>query len=310
MVVTNQDLAATHGFDPDWIVRRTGILERRMLAPEFATSDLATEAARKCIEKAGVDPADIDLIIVATFTADMPLPSTACLVQRNLGLTGPAMDMQAACAGFMYAMTTGMQFVANGCSKLALIIGAECISREVNPTDQGTYPLFGDAGGAVLLVPGDAEQGLVQYTLGADGTGADLIEQPMGGSRQPTNLTGLKNHQQFIQMAGRPVFKWAIRILRDTVIDVTAGAGLSLDDIDLLIAHQANIRIIDAATESLGLPKEKVFINLDRYGNTSAASIPLALDEALAQGRIARGDLLLLCGFGAGLTWGTALLKW
>jgi 3-oxoacyl-[acyl-carrier-protein] synthase-3 len=309
-VLTNAELAAKHGFDPEWIVQRTGIEERRIAPPGVGTSDLAVAAARRCMERANVTARDIDLLIIGTFTPDTPVPSAACRVQDKLGLQCPAMDIQAACAGFMYSMITASQFVATGCSRLALVVGAECLSRITNPNDQGTFPLFGDAAGAALVAAGGAEQGLLAYSLGADGSGASLIQQRMGGSCWPPTCEGLQQGRHYVEMDGRSVFKWAIRILVDSVHDVTEAAGVSLEDIHLFILHQANVRILDAAADSLGLRHDRMFNNLHKYGNTSAASVPLALDEALAAGRLHRGDLVLLSGFGAGLTWGTALLRW
>lgn len=309
-VVTNAHLQARLGFDPDWIVQRTGIQERRFCSPDQATSDLAYEAARRCIERAGVAVDDIDLVIVGTFTPDVLCPSTACLLQHRLGIRAPAMDVQAACAGFVYALTTGMQFVATGGSKLALIIGADCNSRIINPRDRGTYPLFGDGAGAVLLAPGAPHQGLPSYTLGSDGSGADLLIRKLGGSRMPLAAELIEEDLHYLQMDGRAVFKWAVRLLHDTVLDVLRPHNLAVGDVKLLIAHQANVRIISSAVETLGMRPEQVVVNLDRYGNTSAGSIPLALDEAIAAGRLERGDHVILCGFGAGLTWGTALLCW
>jgi len=308
-VVRNEDLAAL-GFDADWILQRTGILERRHAPPEMATSDLAVEAARRCIEQAGVDPQEIDLLLLGTWTPDLPLPATACLVQDRLGLCAPAMDLQAACASFIYAMITGMQFVATGSSKLALVIGADCNSRAVNPADERTFPLFGDAAGAVLLARGNDQQGLVSYAIGSDGSGAELLWRQMGGSRLPFFADGANDSLQFLKMEGRPVFKWAIRVLAETIADVLQAAAMTLDDVDLVIVHQANMRIINSVVKDLGIDPKKVFNNVDRYGNTSAASIPLALDEAFREGRIHRGDLILFSGFGAGLAWGTVLMRW
>jgi 3-oxoacyl-[acyl-carrier-protein] synthase-3 len=310
VVVSNEQLEAALGYQPGWIEQRTGIRERRHAPPHMATSDMAVEAARRAIHKAEVDPAEIDLVIVGTFTPDMPIPSTACQVQHALRLNAPAMDLQAACAGFLYALVTGMQFVATGSSQLALVVGADCNSRICNPKDQRTYPLFGDGAGAVLLSRGSPQQGLVAYTLGADGSGADLLNRPMGGSRLPPSVESLERNLQYMHMDGRAVFKWATRVLSESIGDVLAAAGASLEEVDLLVAHQANIRIIDAAADHLGIDRSKVFTNLDRYGNTSAASVPLALDEARAQGRIRRGHRLILSGFGAGLVWGTGLLRW
>ena len=308
-LVKNEDLASL-GYDADWIVQRTGILERRHAPPEMATSDLAIEAGRRCIEQAGVDPQDIDLVLLGTFTPDMPLPATACLVQDKLGLCAPAMDLQAACASFIYAMITGAQFVATGSSQLALVIGADCNSRVVDPADRRTFPLFGDAAGAVLLTRGSNQQGLVSYALGSDGSGADLLCRKMGGSRLPFSPDGANDGLHFLQMEGRPIFKWAIRLLGETISDVLRTAHVTMDQVDLVIFHQANMRIINSAVRDLGIDQNKVFNNLDRYGNTSSASIPLALDEAFRQGRIKRGNLILFSGFGAGLAWGTVLMRW
>lgn len=309
-VVTNDELAARLGIDPNWILQRTGIRERRQAPAEMATSDLAIRAAERAIERAGVTAADIDLVLVGTFTPDMPFPSTACLVQDRLGIRAPAVDLQAACAGFMYALITGAQFVATGCSKLALVIGADCNSRVLNPKDPATYPLFGDGAGAVLLAAGDSEQGLASYTLGADGSGGPLLCRPMSGSRLPIEAAKLDEGLQYLQMDGPAVFKWAVRLVFESINDVLAAAEMKASDIDLAILHQANIRIIYTATDMVGIDRSRVVVNLDRYGNTSAGSIPLALDEAFAAGRIQRGSRLLLSGFGGGLAWGTALWKW
>ena len=309
-VVTNEQLEARYGFEPGWIERRTGILERRIAGPYENTSDLAAQAARNAIENAGVDPGDIDLIIVGTFTPDFTCPSTACLVQDKLKLDAPAMDLQAACSGFMYSLATGAQYVATGNSKLALVIGADVNSRIVEPTDQRTAPLFGDGAGAVLLESGTQDQGLLCYQLGADGAGGSMLDRPAGGTRNPLTPELIASGEHFLKMDGRNVFKWAIQAVTETIQLVLSKAGVSVDDIGLFVLHQANIRIIDHAMKELGIPSEKVFCNLDRLGNTSAASIPLALDEANQQGRIHRGDLILMCGFGAGLSWGTGVFRW
>jgi len=308
-VVRNEDLIEL-GYDPDWIVQRTGILERRRAAAGMATSDMAFEAAARCLEDADVDPSEVDLIVVATTTPDTLMPSTACLVQGRLGCPAGAMDINAACTGFMYAMITAAQFVKTGSSRRALVIGADLMSRFLNPEDRGTFPLFGDAAGAVLLGAGESDQGLLSFTLGSDGDGADLLSVPGCGSREPASKSVIAAKRQFMQMEGRAVFKWAVRTISDTIIDVVSAADLTPSDIDLLVLHQANVRIIDAAVDCLNIDREKVVVNLDRYGNTSAGSIPLALDEARCEGRIEHGDNILLCGFGAGLTWGSAVLKW
>jgi len=303
-LIRNEDLAAL-GYDADWIVQRTGILARRHAEPDVATSDLAVEAARHCIEDAGVDPEQIDLLLLGTYTPDLLLPATANLVQDRLGLRAPAMDIQAACASFIYAMITGMQYVATGCSR-----GADCNSRVVNPADRRTYPLFGDAAGAVLLGPGEEDQGLLSYAVGSDGSGADLLCRRIGGSREPFSRDGEERIGHFLHMEGRPIFKWAVRMLQETVREVLDHAHLTLEDVDLLIFHQANMRILNTVMKGLKLERDRVFTNLQRYGNTSAGSIPLALDEAFREGRIRRGNHVLFSGFGAGLAWGTVLMKW
>jgi len=309
-VITNDHLHKRFGFDSEWIVKRTGILERRHALPHQATSDLCAEAARRCISQAGVNPADIDLLLLATFTPDMAFPSTACLVQDQLQLNCPAFDMQAACAGFMYALITGVAYVASGASDLALIVGGDCNSRILNPNDIKTYPLFGDGAGAVLLTRGRPDQGLVSYSMGADGAGGDLLSRPACGSRLPPTPELLSKGLHYMHMDGRAVFRWAVAILCDTIQDVLKDSKLSASAVNLYIPHQANIRIINAAIDVLRIPRNKVFNNLDRYGNTSAGSVPLALDEAVQEGRVRPDNLLLLSGFGAGLAWGTAIWCW
>ena len=308
-IVANEDLASL-GCDAEWIVQRTGIRERRHAAPGMTTSDMATIAAERCLEQSGRTADEVDLVVLGTFTADLPMPATACQIQDRLGINAPAFDIQAACAGFIYSMITGMQFVANGTSKLALLVGADTNSRVANPEDKKTYPLFGDGAGAVLVETGNPDQGLLAYTLGADGSGHDLLCIPMGGSADPVNAPGATRGQQFMRMEGRPVFKWAVRLIESTIKDVAQEAGLDVSDIDLFILHQANSRIIDAAAENLDVDRDKVLVNVDRYGNTSAGSIPLALDEAFREGKIHPGSRIILSGFGGGLAWGTALLSW
>ncbi len=308
--IRNEDLASL-GYDADWIVQRTGILARRHAPAGMTTGDLAVEAAQQCIQQSGVDPKQIDLVLLGTCTPDMPMPATASVVQQRLGLDAMAFDLQAACASFVFALITGVQYVATGCSRLALVIGADCNSRIVNPADVRTYPLFGDAGGAVLLAPGSKEQGLLAYAVGSDGSGADLLCRPMGGAKLPfAQATGPDDPRQYLYMEGRLIYKWAIRQLAQTTADVLQQARMSLQDIDLIIFHQANMRIINSAVKELGLDPAKVFNNLDRYGNTASASIPLALDEAYRQGRIQPGNVILFSGFGAGLAWGTVLIRW
>ena len=309
-VVTNEHLRERLGCDSNWIIKRTGILERRHALPHQATSDLCYEAGKRCLAQAGVNPKDVDMLVVASFTSDMPFPSAACLVQDRLKLGCPAVEIEAACAGFMYALVTGAAYVLSGASDLALVIGGDCNSRVVNPNDLKTFPLFGDGAGAVLLARGSPEQGLLHYSLGSDGSGADLLTQPMGGSRYPPTKELLDKGMQFMHMDGRAVFRWAVDILCDSIQDVLKAGHLHPDDVHLYIPHQANIRIINAAVDVLRIPRSKVCNNLERYGNTSAGSIPLGIDEAFHEGKIKPGTLLLLSGFGAGLAWGTALLRW
>ena len=310
VVVTNEQLHARLGFDSDWIVKRTGILERRHAAPHQATSDLCTEASLRCITAAQIDPALIDLLIVASFTPDMSFPSTACLVQDQLGLNCATLEVEAACAGFMHALITGAAYILAGASDLALIVGGDCNSRVLNPDDIKTYPLFGDGAGAVLLTRGRPDQGILAYSMGSDGSGGMLISRAGCGSRLPPTPAILADGKHYMYMDGRAVFRWATNILTDTIKDVLAASDVQAGDVDLYIPHQANIRIINAAIDVLHIDRQRVFNNLDRYGNTSAGSIPLALDEANQERRLKEGQLVMLSGFGAGLAWGTALLRW
>jgi 3-oxoacyl-[acyl-carrier-protein] synthase-3 len=309
-VISNLDLLASHGFDPDWILNRTGIVERRFALPHQATSDLCTHAAVRCLEAAGCHPSEVDLLVVGTFTPDMCFPSTGNLVQDRLKLNCPAFDVQAACAGFVFALVTAAQFVAAGTSTRALVIGGDCNSRVINPTDQKSFPLFGDGAGAVLLGPGKKEQGLVAYQLGSDGSGGDLLSRPACGSRIPPTPDALDQGLHYLTMDGRAVFKWAVRILADSTLDVLAEADCNISDVRWFVPHQANVRIIHAASDVLGFHRDAVFKNLEKYGNTSAGSIPIALDELIRDNQIERGDLVLTSGFGAGLNWGTALWRW
>lgn len=309
-VVTNEALNTRFGFDANWIKERTGILERRHALPGVSTFDMGVAAAEKAIQAAGINPAEIDLLVVGTFTPDFQCPSTACLIQNRLGLDCAAFDLAAACAGFMYSLVTAAQFVASGNAKYALVIGADCMSRIINPGDQRTYPLFGDGAGAVILARGESTQGLVCYQMGADGSGGDLLDRPAGGAKCPITSEAILSGQHYLRMDGRSVFKWAVRLVQDTIELVLERTGFQVADVSLFLLHQANIRIIDAAMESLKIPKEKIFSNVHKYGNTSAGSVPLVLDEACRAGRVRSGDLVLMCGFGAGLSWGTGLFRW
>lgn len=309
-IVSNEHLHAKFGFDSDWIVKRTGILERRHAQPHQATSDLCVEAANDCFANSGYTAKDIDLLVVGTFTPDMSFPSTACLVQDRLGLVAPAIEVEAACAGFMYALVTAAAYVKAGVSDRAMVIGADTNSRILNPDDIKTYPLFGDGAGAVIIEKGRPDQGIIAYSMGSDGSGGPMLKRDAGGSRMPPTPEGIAEKKHYMTMEGHAVFKWAVNILTDTIQDVLNFGNKTVDDVALYLPHQANIRIINAAIDSLGIPRQRVYNNLERYGNTSAGSIPIALDEALAENRLKEGDLTLMSGFGAGLAWGTALIRW
>jgi len=310
MIVSNEHLYARLGFDSDWIVKRTGILERRHAAPNQATSDLCVEAANDLFTKTGLTARDCDLLVLGTFTPDMTFPSTACLVQDRLGMVGPAIEVEAACAGFMYALITAAAYVKAGQSDRALVIGGDTNSRVVNPDDIKTYPLFGDGAGALFVEPGRPDQGIIAYSMGADGSGGIHLQREACGSRLPPTAELIAAGKHFMYMDGRTVFRWAVDIVCDTIQDVLTASNLTTQDVDLYVLHQANIRIINAAIDVLKIPRSKVYNNLDRYGNTSAGSIPIALEEAQAEGRLKEGQLVLLSGFGAGLAWGTAVVRW
>lgn len=310
-IVTNADLQQRiPECDPAWIEKRTGILERRVVKPGESTIDLAEQAAKAALENAGLRGNDIDLLVVGTFTPDYQCPSTACLLQDRLGIDAPAFDVAAACAGFMYSLVTAAQYVVTGNAKAALVVGADCNSRIVNQKDRSIAPLFGDGAGAVVLVRGNERQGLIAYQLGADGSGGELLDRPSGGTRNPLDAESLLSGEQYLRMDGKAVFKWAVRAVAETIQIVLEAADLTANDVKLFLLHQANMRIIQAACNQYGLPAEKVLNNLPRCGNTSAGSIPLILDEAAKTGRLERDDVLLMTGFGAGLTWGTGLLRW
>mgnify|MGYP001153116025 CR=1 FL=1 len=309
-VVSNLDLQDRLGFDPEWIVNRTGIHQRHFAPPHQATSDLCVHAASRCLEDAGCDPADVDMLVLATFTPDMAFPATANLVQDRLKLNCAGFDVQAACAGFVFALVIGSQFVATGNSRRCLVVGGDCNSRVINPGDQKSYPLFGDGAGAVLLGAGSREQGMVAYQIGSDGSGAELLTKPAGGSRLPASAETLERELHYLTMDGRAIFKWAVRILADSSLTVLDHAGLGVGDVRWFVPHQANVRIIHSASDVLGFHRDSVYKNLERYGNTSAGSVPIALDELNRAGKLRSGDLVLTSGFGAGLNWGTILFRW
>lgn len=309
--VTNKDLEKIIDTNEDWIVTRTGISERRKAEGHLATSDMGVLAAQKAIEAAGITPEDLDLIIVATITSDMIFPSTACIIQDKIGATkAAAFDLNAACTGFIYGLSVASQFITTGMYKYVLVIGAETMTRVLNPTDRNTLILFGDGAGAAILGPVAEGEGLLSFDLGSDGSGAMLLYQEAGGSRLPSSIETVEAGKHYMTMFGNDVFKFAVRIMGEASIKALDKAGLAREDLDYLVPHQANIRIVDAAVKRLALPTEKVFINLDRYGNMSGASIPVALDEAVRSKKINKDDTVLLVGFGAGLTWGSCVLRW
>ena len=310
-VLTNDDLARMVDTSDDWIRTRTGIAERRIVADGETTFSMALQAARQALEVAGLNPAQLDLIIVATVTPDHAFPATACLVQDALGAThAAAFDLSAGCTGFVYGLSVAANLISAGVYENALVIGAETLSRITNWSDRATCVLFGDGAGAVLLQANGTNGGVLSTVLGADGSGGDLLCLPAGGSREPASHRTVAEGLHYLKMKGREVFRFAVRTMPAATRQVLEQAGLEISDLNLLIPHQANQRIIEASARALGLPPEAVFSNLERYGNTSAASIPIALCEAVEQGRVQRDDLVVCVGFGAGLTWGAAAIRW
>lgn len=310
--LTNFDLEKMVETSNDWIIQRTGMRERRIAAPNDSTASLATAAARRALDDANLSAQDIDLIIVGTLTPDMMTPATACLVQHQLGIKKHigAMDLNAACSGFVYSLATATQFIQNGAFKNVLVIGAETLSRVVDYSDRNTCILFGDgAGAAVLSATDDTSTGLQYFHLGANGEGAPLLNIPAGGSAHPASATTVAEKMHYLKMNGREVYKFAVHQMTESLRLAMEGCGLTADTVKLVVPHQVNQRIIDSATEKMGFPKEKVFINIDRYGNTSAASVPIALDEARKAGRCGKGDWIIMVAFGAGLTWAAATVK-
>ncbi|RAP76298.1 beta-ketoacyl-ACP synthase III [Paenibacillus montanisoli] len=310
-ILTNKDLEQMVETNDEWIVTRTGMRERRLAAPEQATSDLALHASKKALEAAGITAEDLDLIVVATITPDMFFPSTACLLQEKLGAKkAAAFDLSAACSGFIYGLATASNMIATGMYKHVLVVGAETLSRITDYTDRNTCILFGDGAGAVVLGQVPEGRGFKSFELGADGAGGELLKVCAGGSRTPSSPESIANKQHYIYMAGNEVYKFAVRIMGNAAEEALRKAGVDKGQIDLLIPHQANIRIIQSALNRLNLPEEKCMINLHKYGNVSAASIPIALAEAVEENRVNEGDCLVLVGFGGGLTWGASVLIW
>lgn len=310
-VLSNYDLEKLVDTSDEWIRTRTGIKERRILDDDKATSFMATEAARKAISNANISTEDIDLIMVSTVTPDMMFPSTACIVQSNLNcINAAAFDLEAACSGFLYGLSIAYSFIRARVYKNILLIGAEVLSRITDWTDRNTCVLFGDGAGAVVISEVPADKGILGIELGADGSGGHFLMQPAGGSKTPASEETVKNKLHYINMEGNEVFKFAVRKMEDASLKVIEKSGINVDDVDFLIPHQANMRIIESARKKLKLSEDKVYINLDRYGNMSSASIPVALDEAIKEGKIKDDDTVLLVGFGGGLTWGASIIKW
>lgn len=310
-VVTNDELAELVETSDEWIRERTGIVERRVVGTGESTLTLSLDAARHALQVADLDPSTLGLVVVATVTPEYSFPATACLLQAALGASqAAAFDLSAGCSGFMYGLSLAADLIIAGRYEHALVVGAETLSRITNWNDRGTCVLFGDGAGAVVLSASQMPGGVLSTVLGADGSGGDLLILPGGGSAHPVTVESLATDEHSIHMQGQPVFRFASRIIPEAVRQVLAQAGQAIEDVALLIPHQANHRILRAAARALGVPDERLFCNLDRYGNTSSASIPIALCEAIEQQRVRRGDLICCVGFGAGLTWAAAAIRW
>jgi 3-oxoacyl-[acyl-carrier-protein] synthase-3 len=310
-VLTNQDLANIVETNDEWIQSRTGIRERHIAGEDQTTASLACEAARQALDVARLNPTNLDLIIVATSSPEHIFPATACLVQDRLGaVKAGAFDLLAACTGFIYALEIATQMIRAGHARNCLVIGAETLSRLVNWQDRNTCILFGDGAGAFVLQAGEERAGLLSAVMRSDGSGGDLLSVPGGGSRLPASLETVNQGQHYIHMNGREVFRFATRVMTQATREVLEDAEMKIEDINIVIPHQANRRIIESALRNLKIPVERCMINLDRYGNTSTASIPIATCEAVSQGRLKAGDAIVFVGFGAGLTWGAALAIW
>lgn len=310
-VMTNHDLEKIVETSDEWIRTRTGIRERRIAEPGEPVSKFAIEASRQAMDMAGVAPEQIELIICATVTPDVPIPATACLIQFGLGCkNAAAFDMQAGCSGFIYAQSVAKQFIVSGRCKHVLVVGAELLSKFLDWTDRATCVIFADGAGAVVMSEGDLPRGVLASVMHTDGSMSDFICMEGGGSKHPASADTIARGQHFIRMRGNETFKIAVRSLEEVSREVLAKAGLTPDDVTWFVPHQANQRIIDAVGDRLGIPSERCFVNVDRYGNTSAASIPIALDEAVRAGRVKRGDVVLMAAFGAGLTWAASVVRW
>jgi len=310
-ILTNADFEQCLDTSDEWIRTRTGIRERRICSEGENTLTLAVTASQKALARAKLSPVDLDLIIVATSTPYVPIPATACFLQKELGCRHiGAFDLAAACSGFVYAFVSAAYLMSSGQYRHALVVGAEAMSSVTDFQDRTVCILLGDAAGAAVIGPADNDtSGLYDHCLGADGSGADFIWVPAGGSLEPASANSVNNGRHYLKMKGREVYKFAVTKMQEVIRDAVARAGITLDDLAMVIPHQSNARIIESAAEKLGMPREKMALNIDTYGNTSAASIPVALEEACSNGRLHAGDWVLLAGFGGGLTWGTALLR-
>ncbi|WP_297296464.1 beta-ketoacyl-ACP synthase III [uncultured Methylovirgula sp.] len=311
-ILTNHDLERIVHTSDAWITERTGIKERRIAADGEVTSDMAVAAARKALEMAGTDPIDLDMIIVGTISPDMPMPSCAVFVQAKLGASRAfAFDLSAACAGSLYGMAIADQFIRSGRARRVLVIGAELLSRLLDWQDRSSCVLFGDAAGAVVMGPTpDPARGLISTHLHSDGAAAGILAIPGGGSKYPQSEEVLAKRLNKISMNGREVYKYAIRVLPEAILEALAANGLKPGAIDHVVSHQANVRIVESVVDRLGIPREKCWLNIDRYGNTSSASLPISLDEANRAGRLRPGDLIAMMAIGAGMAWGSALVRW
>jgi 3-oxoacyl-[acyl-carrier-protein] synthase III len=310
-IITNRDLEKMVDTSDEWIVSRTGISERRKLESGLSSVDLSERAAKEALSRAGLHPSEIDMIIVATITPDYPTPSASCLLQARLQAPqAAAMDLAAGCTGFIYALAVGHQFIQNGIYKNVLIVGVEILSRITDWEDRGTCVLFGDGAGAVVISSTKEEKGIINFSLNAEGRGADLLIVPAGGSAMPASKESLEQRLHCIKMTGNEIFKFAVRVVEETVVDLLDRAGLQIEELDHLFLHQANLRIIDHVRKRLKLNPEKVPVNIDRYGNTSSATIPISIHEEIIAGRVKEGNLSAMVAFGAGLTWGGVLIRW
>jgi len=310
-VLTNHDLSGLVDTSDQWIRERTGISERRFVSEGESNSDLSVGSIKEVLVKTGHEPEDIDVIIVATVTPDMIFPSTACVIQEKIGASNAwGFDLSAACSGFLYALSTGVQFIETGAYKRVLVVGTDVMSSIINFKDRSTCVLFGDGSGTILLEPSTDEAGVLDFLLRSDGSGGQHLCMPAGGSQRPATHETVSEELHYVQQSGRAVFRYAVKLMTGVCREILERNGLTPEDVQLFVPHQANSRIIDSSVDRLGLSPEQVLINIDRYANTTAATIPMGLAEAEAEGRLKSGDLVLLASFGAGFTWGSVLIRW